>query len=116
MEEMGRPLYTFKGDGGYIGIGMSMAASEAHQAAENNEPNGPVHLSSIACGRAPAVQNSRSFPIRNKTAPSAARLAKLGLARAFDFVLHLPLRYEDETALTPIRAAQPGIAAQIEGI
>ncbi|CCD29407.1 ATP-dependent DNA helicase recG [Candidatus Glomeribacter gigasporarum BEG34] len=67
-------------------------------------------------GRAPAVQNSRSFPIRNKTAPSAARLAKLGLARAFDFVLHLPLRYEDETALTPIRAAQPGIAAQIEGI
>src|SRR5260363_88174 len=47
MEEMGRPLYTFKGDGGYIGIGMSMAASEAHQAAENNEPNGPVHLFSI---------------------------------------------------------------------
>src|SRR5260364_22540 len=42
MEEMGRPLYTFKGDGGYIGIGMSMAASEAHQAAENNEQNGGI--------------------------------------------------------------------------
>src|SRR5260364_259443 len=50
MEEMGRPLYTFKGDGGYIGIGLSMAASEAHQAAENNEPNGPVRPSSIAGG------------------------------------------------------------------
>src|SRR5260363_38145 len=116
MEEMGRPLYTFKGDGGYIGIGMSMAASEAHQAAEIMNRTDQFTCPVSHDGRAPAVQNSRSFPIRNKTAPSAARLAKLGLARAFDFVLHLPLRYEDETALTPIRAAQPGIAAQIEGI
>src|SRR5260364_478562 len=48
MEEMGRPLYTFKGDGGYIGIGMSMAASEAHQAAEKNETDGPGQLVSKA--------------------------------------------------------------------
>ena len=37
-----------------------------------------------------------------------ARLAKLGLLRPFDLVLHLPLRYEDETQLVTVREA--GIA------
>ncbi len=37
-----------------------------------------------------------------------AKLEKLGLRSRFDFVLHLPLRYEDETVLTPIHAALPG--------
>ena len=32
----------------------------------------------------------------------AARLAKLDIRRPEDLVLHLPLRYEDETRLTPI--------------
>lgn len=30
-----------------------------------------------------------------------AVLARLGLARPEDLLLHLPLRYEDETRLTP---------------
>ncbi len=33
-----------------------------------------------------------------------------------DFVLHLPVRYEDETTLTAIRAARPGVTVQIEGV
>ena len=37
-----------------------------------------------------------------------AKLEKLGLRSRFDFVLHLPLRYEDETVLTPVHAAPPG--------
>jgi ATP-dependent DNA helicase RecG len=37
-----------------------------------------------------------------------AKLDKLGLRSRFDFVLHLPLRYEDETVLTPAHAAPPG--------
>jgi ATP-dependent DNA helicase RecG len=37
-----------------------------------------------------------------------AALDKLGLHSRFDFVLHLPLRYEDETQLTPPDAAPPG--------
>jgi ATP-dependent DNA helicase RecG len=37
-----------------------------------------------------------------------ARLDKLGLRSRFDFVLHLPLRYEDETVLTPAHAAPAG--------
>jgi len=46
---------------------------------------------------------------------TAARLAKLGISRDFDLVLHLPLRYEDETQLTPIANAVPGAAVQVEG-
>ena len=33
------------------------------------------------------------------------KLAKLGLARKFDLALHLPLRYDDETHLYPIKDA-----------
>jgi ATP-dependent DNA helicase RecG len=40
--------------------------------------------------------------------------AKLGLHRRFDLVLHLPLRYEDETILSTIAAAVPGTSVQIE--
>jgi ATP-dependent DNA helicase RecG len=38
----------------------------------------------------------------------APRLDKLGLRTRFDFVLHLPLRYEDETRLTDPQLAPPG--------
>jgi len=44
----------------------------------------------------------------------AARLAKLGLVGDNDLVLHLPLRYEDETKVTAIAAALPGISVQCE--
>jgi len=43
-----------------------------------------------------------------------AGLEKLGLRSRLDFVLHLPLRYEDETQLTPADAAPPGRPALIE--
>jgi ATP-dependent DNA helicase RecG len=45
---------------------------------------------------------------------NAARLARAGLARDWDFVLHLPLRYEDETRITPIAELAPGAEAQVE--
>jgi ATP-dependent DNA helicase RecG len=44
----------------------------------------------------------------------AGRLARLGLKRDADFALHLPLRYEDETRITALADARPGIAAQFE--
>jgi ATP-dependent DNA helicase RecG len=44
----------------------------------------------------------------------AEKLARLGLRREADLVFHLPLRYEDETRLTMIRDARPGVAAQFE--
>ena len=45
----------------------------------------------------------------------AAKLARLGLAADWDFLLHLPLRYVDETRLTPIADLVGGAEAQIEG-
>lgn len=45
----------------------------------------------------------------------AARLERLRIARVQDLCLHLPLRYEDHTRLTPIRALRAGSTAQVEG-
>ena len=46
----------------------------------------------------------------------ADQLAKLGIARDADMVLHLPLRYEDHTRLIPLASLQPGLSQQAEGI
>ena len=42
-------------------------------------------------------------------------LRKLGLLRPIDLALHLPLRYEDQTRITPLAQAQAGQTLQIEG-
>ena len=41
-------------------------------------------------------------------------LHKMGLVRDIDLALHLPLRYEDETRITPLRDARDGAVIQIE--
>lgn len=56
-----------------------------------------------------------SSPAAGKGAGTAAVLARLGLQRAEELLLHLPLRYEDETRLTPIARLLHGSAAQIQG-
>lgn len=43
------------------------------------------------------------------------KLDKLGIHREFDLVLHLPLRYDDETHLYPINEAPQGEAVLVEG-
>ncbi len=43
------------------------------------------------------------------------KLAKLGIHNRFDLVLHLPLRYEDETRVTQISALAHGESTQVEG-
>ncbi len=48
------------------------------------------------------------------SAQLAARFAKLGLTRDADLVLHLPLRYEDETRITTIVEVQPDTPVQLE--
>jgi ATP-dependent DNA helicase RecG len=42
------------------------------------------------------------------------KFQKLGLHRGFDFILHLPLRYEDETVLGSLDSALPGVPLQLE--
>ena len=69
---------------------------------------------------------SRMSPPTERAAPAAAKakapsgpqraMEKLGLRRDIDLALHLPLRYEDETRLTPIAALRDGDTAQVEGV
>jgi len=44
----------------------------------------------------------------------AEKFAARGLLTLQDLWLHLPLRYEDRTRLTPLAALQPGVPAQVE--
>ena len=57
-----------------------------------------------------------SPPASSKPATSVAQQAlhKLGLRRDIDLALHLPLRYEDETRITPLSSARDGQTVQIE--
>ena len=65
---------------------------------------------------APKQQERASGVIRQeKLAPLDVRLEKLGLVRDWDLALHLPLRYEDETSVTPIGSLAVNTHAQIEG-
>ena len=62
-----------------------------------------------------AARKPRAKPA--SAAPSntiAARLARAGIKSDWDFVLHLPLRYEDETQVTPIADLVAGNEAQVE--
>jgi ATP-dependent DNA helicase RecG len=45
-----------------------------------------------------------------------AKLAKLGIHHRADLLLHLPLRYEDETHLAPIVTVQAGEIVQVQGV
>ncbi len=61
--------------------------------------------------RKPSAREPRQKP----GAALADKLARLGIARDADLVLHLPLRYEDHTRLVPLGSLQPGADQQAEG-
>ncbi|XXQ67438.1 ATP-dependent DNA helicase RecG [Neisseriaceae bacterium B1] len=46
---------------------------------------------------------------------AAKKLEKLNLHTTWDLALHLPLRYEDETHITPISDAAMGVPCQVQG-
>ena len=54
-------------------------------------------------------------PPHDKLSAPARALRKLGLARDIDLALHLPMRYVDETCLTPIGSLRDGDTAQVQG-
>lgn len=61
--------------------------------------------------------NTNEKPAKKKaeTVSVAERVARMGLINDWDFVLHLPLRYEDETRITRICDLKAGDWAQIQG-
>ena len=53
----------------------------------------------------------------SKISPATlSKLAKLGIHHRADLLLHLPLRYEDETHLAPIATVQAGETVQVQGV
>ncbi|MBW8896767.1 MAG: ATP-dependent DNA helicase RecG [Massilia sp.] len=68
----------------------------------------------------PATNAKPAAKAAAKTAPKSieSKLARLGLHTDMDLVLHLPMRYEDETQIVPIREAclRGGHVAQVEGV
>jgi len=74
-------------------------------------------------GTAPAEPAPPAPPASKKPAPRgwpgvgpqlAERLAKIDVFSPADLILHLPLRYEDETRLTMLADVRPGVPAQCE--
>ncbi|MES5815981.1 ATP-dependent DNA helicase RecG [Pseudoxanthomonas sp. Soil82] len=70
-----------------------------------SRPSAPV----LAGGATPVAA------LRGVGASVEQKLRARGLATVQDLWLHLPLRYEDRTRLTPIRQLQPGVPAQVDG-
>jgi len=63
----------------------------------------------------PAMTAPSPTQDKPKSAPQKA-MEKLGLVRDIDLALHLPMRYEDETRITPIAALRDNEPAQVEGV
>jgi hypothetical protein len=51
---------------------------------------------------------------KKTVSPAQQALQKMGLTRDIDLALHLPLRYEDETRIVPLKNARDGETVQIE--
>jgi ATP-dependent DNA helicase RecG len=66
----------------------------------------------------PAKKKAAASKSAQAAAPAsssvAQKLAKIGLRADWDFALHLPIRYEDETRITRVRDARFGEACQLE--
>jgi len=71
-------------------------------------------------GAAPGPSRAAAPPAKSRAPGTRAgdiakKLRRLDLVQPDDFVLHLPLRYEDETQVTAIAALQPGASAVVQG-
>jgi ATP-dependent DNA helicase RecG len=64
----------------------------------------------------PKPSSAPSAPPRNKLSAAQHAMHGLGLRRDIDLALHLPIRYEDETRITPLHLAREGEVVQIEAV
>ncbi|CAI8822755.1 MULTISPECIES: ATP-dependent DNA helicase RecG [Burkholderia] len=94
------------------------AAPDVEPGAGSDEAGAAASGASDASGAKRKKKPAADKPVKTADKPvkTADKLAKLGLTRSIDLVLHLPMRYEDETTLTPIGELLPGGIAQTEGV
>ncbi|WP_422845111.1 ATP-dependent DNA helicase RecG [Acidovorax sp. M2(2025)] len=71
-------------------------------------PPSPAPQAAPRAARRPVAAGAAGVSVAQKA------LHKLGLVRDIDLALHLPLRYEDETRITPLASARDGQTVQIE--
>lgn len=64
---------------------------------------------------AETISTGKNNPETKKKVTLKEKLERLNLHGEWDFVLHLPLRYEDLTEIKPIEAATPGEDILLEG-
>jgi ATP-dependent DNA helicase RecG len=62
-----------------------------------------------------ATPNAKPPQLANKLSGPAKAMQKMGLRRDVDLALHLPMRYVDETRITPIASVRDGQTAQVQG-
>ena len=85
-------------------LSRARAASQAHSTAESSRMSDAPAAPQPA---QPAKAGAKSGPQR--------AMEKLGLRRDIDLALHLPLRFDDETRVSPIADAPDGEPVQVEG-
>ena len=95
----------------------SAAQAEAPAGASETAPPKPGK-SPKSAKSAKSAKDAKAKPPARKTAGggTADKLDKLGLKRDIDLILHLPMRYEDETTLRKIGDVLPSELAQVEGV
>lgn len=77
-------------------------------------PNTPSHQATSHTTSSPSTTTVDKKTAKSPS-PMQRALRKLGLIQPWDFALHVPMRYEDETRITPLRLAPVGEVVQIEG-
>lgn len=108
------------------GANVTKAAKRGTKAAANHVTSGATSDASADATDPKAAKSTKTSksaksakdakPAAKKAAGSADKLAKLGLKRDIDLILHLPMRYEDETTLRKIGEVLPSELAQVEGV
>ncbi len=91
--------------------GRIAAMSEARSTVPSPPPSAKAGRAGAGAKPSDAAASSTAPA---KSAPQKA-MEKMGLTRDIDLALHLPLRYEDETTLTPLSHARDGDTLQCEG-
>ncbi len=73
-------------------------------------------MPAVPAAVAPSPPGGVRVPAKKARSGPQRALEKLGLLRDIDLALHLPIRYDDETRLTPVAGVREGVAAQVEGV
>ncbi|RKP48712.1 ATP-dependent DNA helicase RecG [Pararobbsia silviterrae] len=97
-----------------IGRGAKAAENAPKTPKAEDGPKAPEAPKAAKAAKAPKAPKAAKVPRKPET--TADKLARMGLSRDIDLVLHLPMRYEDETAIVPIDDLLPGQSAQVEGV